>query len=398
MAAAQRSRAGTGSSRASNGLATGDACEGSCECGMAQRGLLPAPQALATCANADQSAPRSTLAGSKRVHRAASFSGSGLQPWGSPEMRPRSPQSARSPGLAYELCECGRTVFASGSSATRRQRASSLTSSTSIALRRSSSTFRKEVGSYAAAVLPHLEPLPQPGVHVDIEDVVAEPSEDASELADAGPKVLVTPKPSASADAAQGSEPNGQAVDDDDEQGIGAGAPDERGERVCERCLRPDCVTVKPTVGLYTMEQIQRHCRPDDCWIVAHGMVFDVTRYLKKHPGGARSILSRVGGLDASADYDFHTKYSKTRLWPKFKIGRVAVCRNPPARRSSLHGARGSVALLTAPQGGAWNGRGPLNGANSESSSRSRGSAHGKLASARPSPGTAGDDDSCVLQ
>lgn len=105
---------------------------------------------------------------------------------------------------------------------------------------------------------------------------------------------------------------------------------EEEGAR-CKICHKSDCITIRPTVGYYTKEQVARHCTPDDCWIIAHGSVYDVTRYLGKHPGGAQSILKRAGG-DASLDFDFHSGYAKRKLWVRYKIGRVAVC--PFARES----------------------------------------------------------------
>lgn len=34
-----------------------------------------------------------------------------------------------------------------------------------------------------------------------------------------------------------------------------------------------------------TMEEVAKHNKPDDCWIVIEGRVMDVTSYLKDHPG-----------------------------------------------------------------------------------------------------------------
>jgi cytochrome b involved in lipid metabolism len=35
-----------------------------------------------------------------------------------------------------------------------------------------------------------------------------------------------------------------------------------------------------------TMAEVGEHARPDDCWIVLHRFVYDVTPYLHYHPGG----------------------------------------------------------------------------------------------------------------
>ena len=95
--------------------------------------------------------------------------------------------------------------------------------------------------------------------------------------------------------------------------------------QVCKLCRSPNCLSVKPRVGFYTEEQIQSHVRPDDCWITAHGNVYDVTRYIGKHPGGSRSILN-FGGRDTTRHHDFHTQFTKKKIWVRYKIGKVAYC------------------------------------------------------------------------
>ncbi len=60
----------------------------------------------------------------------------------------------------------------------------------------------------------------------------------------------------------------------------------------------------------YTMCQVRRHCTADSCWLIAHGKVYDVTRMVKKHPGGERSIL-RHAGKESTEDFDFHSKSGK---------------------------------------------------------------------------------------
>jgi cytochrome b involved in lipid metabolism len=37
----------------------------------------------------------------------------------------------------------------------------------------------------------------------------------------------------------------------------------------------------------------------DDCWIIIHKKVINITRYLSKHPGG-RWIILKYAGLDAT--------------------------------------------------------------------------------------------------
>lgn len=49
----------------------------------------------------------------------------------------------------------------------------------------------------------------------------------------------------------------------------------------------------------YTRQEIFTHRKLDDCWIAIHGEVYNVTSWLKRHPGGARLIM-HYAGEDAS--------------------------------------------------------------------------------------------------
>ncbi|RDW74075.1 hypothetical protein BP5796_07517 [Coleophoma crateriformis] len=49
--------------------------------------------------------------------------------------------------------------------------------------------------------------------------------------------------------------------------------------------------------------EVTGHNKPDDCWVVLYGNVYDVTDFLPNHPGGERAIL-RLAGRDATEDYD----------------------------------------------------------------------------------------------
>jgi len=50
------------------------------------------------------------------------------------------------------------------------------------------------------------------------------------------------------------------------------------------------------------MSEIAKHSTADDCWVVIDGRVYDITTYLKEHPGGACPVLIKAGE-DASIEY-----------------------------------------------------------------------------------------------
>ncbi|KAL2831424.1 FMN-dependent dehydrogenase-domain-containing protein [Aspergillus cavernicola] len=54
---------------------------------------------------------------------------------------------------------------------------------------------------------------------------------------------------------------------------------------------------------LIPFSELQRHATPEDCWIVVHSRIYDVTAFLDEHPGGSAIIL-KYAGTDASKAYD----------------------------------------------------------------------------------------------
>ncbi|AQK62784.1 Cytochrome b5 [Zea mays] len=46
---------------------------------------------------------------------------------------------------------------------------------------------------------------------------------------------------------------------------------------------------------LYSMKEAALHNTPDDCWVVVDGKIYDVTKYLEDHPGGADVLLEATG-------------------------------------------------------------------------------------------------------
>jgi cytochrome b involved in lipid metabolism len=47
--------------------------------------------------------------------------------------------------------------------------------------------------------------------------------------------------------------------------------------------------------GPFTMEEVAKHNREGDAWIVVEGRVFDVTKYIDEHPGGVKALRAFAG-------------------------------------------------------------------------------------------------------
>ncbi|KAL3477610.1 FMN-dependent dehydrogenase-domain-containing protein [Aspergillus californicus] len=53
---------------------------------------------------------------------------------------------------------------------------------------------------------------------------------------------------------------------------------------------------------LISQAELQKHASPENCWIVVHSRVYDMTDFLDEHPGGSAIIL-KYAGTDASKAY-----------------------------------------------------------------------------------------------
>ena len=74
---------------------------------------------------------------------------------------------------------------------------------------------------------------------------------------------------------------------------------------------------------LYTWDEIFKHDSPNDCWIVIHGKVYDVTEWVPRHPGGDL-ICVGAGGDCTSAWESYHpSSLIEKGIAAKFLIGEV---------------------------------------------------------------------------
>jgi len=71
----------------------------------------------------------------------------------------------------------------------------------------------------------------------------------------------------------------------------------------------------------YTLEEVARHNKESDCWVVVNGQVLDVTKFLSVHPGGKQAILL-FAGKDATTEFNLiHKKDVVEKYAPESIIG-----------------------------------------------------------------------------
>ena len=76
-------------------------------------------------------------------------------------------------------------------------------------------------------------------------------------------------------------------------------------------------------VKKYTMDEVAKHNKKSDAWIVIDGIVADITNWIPKHPGG--NIIMKGVGKDASKLFHSigHDEYAKKML-KKYQIGVIS--------------------------------------------------------------------------
>ncbi|KAI9225337.1 MAG: glyoxylate dehydrogenase [Piptocephalis tieghemiana] len=57
-----------------------------------------------------------------------------------------------------------------------------------------------------------------------------------------------------------------------------------------------------PSIPILSREDVASHNTKEDCWVILHGRVYDLTDFLSRHPGGAAVIL-KVAGRDGTTAF-----------------------------------------------------------------------------------------------
>ncbi|OAG29466.1 hypothetical protein NEDG_00599 [Nematocida displodere] len=73
----------------------------------------------------------------------------------------------------------------------------------------------------------------------------------------------------------------------------------------------------------YSWAEIKQHASRESCWIVLGGEVYDVSQYLKRHPGGAQILLENAGRETLGLFNAVHPWVNYRALLREAFIGRV---------------------------------------------------------------------------
>ena len=74
----------------------------------------------------------------------------------------------------------------------------------------------------------------------------------------------------------------------------------------------------------YTAAQVAKHATAKDCWTSINGQVYNLTTWIKGHPGGSGPILSICGRDGSSAFNSQHQgQGGPAAMLRKFQIGKL---------------------------------------------------------------------------
>lgn len=79
---------------------------------------------------------------------------------------------------------------------------------------------------------------------------------------------------------------------------------------------------MKTKIKKYSMEEVKKHNKIDDAWIVINNTIYDITKWIPKHPGG-NIILNGIGKNATSLFNNIGHSKNALKILQKYNIGKL---------------------------------------------------------------------------
>ncbi|XP_018654905.1 putative cytochrome b5 [Schistosoma mansoni] len=77
-------------------------------------------------------------------------------------------------------------------------------------------------------------------------------------------------------------------------------------------------------VKVFTLEDVRKHNKPDDLWIVIHDKVYDLTKFASEHPGGETVLEQQAGDYGTEPFEDVGHSSDAREVMEQYYIGEIA--------------------------------------------------------------------------
>lgn len=112
----------------------------------------------------------------------------------------------------------------------------------------------------------------------------------------------------------------------------------------------PQTNTTQPdTNSGISMADVAKHNNQNDCWLVIHGKVYDVTSFIFQHPGGASAILDYCGKDGTQAFEAVGHSGSARSMLPSYYVGDLATAANTTSGSTGTTGTTNTTSSTGFP-------------------------------------------------
>ncbi|CAH8872149.1 unnamed protein product [Trichobilharzia szidati] len=81
---------------------------------------------------------------------------------------------------------------------------------------------------------------------------------------------------------------------------------------------------MSPEVKVFTLEEVKKHNRADDLWIIIHDKVYDLTKFASEHPGGEVVLEEQAGSYGTEPFEDVGHSSDAREIMEQYYIGDIA--------------------------------------------------------------------------